>query len=547
MRDKKDIIFLILACLIFLIAANVYNLKTDVFGAPDEFSHFEYIRYLNLNYHLPVYIDKITFWEAHQPPFYYLLLSPIDLILKNKITISSEVRLLRFCSSLLSVLTIMFAFFIAKTLFKNERLIYYSITLLFAFWPMFLFISGVLNNDNLVNLLGVVMLYLLVKYNTNAGTKSADIRITNADLLICGMIAGLAILTKMTLYPAALFFLAFIFWNNRYNLKNYFRFCLLPAAIILLIWVIRNLIFIGDAWGLKYANKFWQGQYKNLLEWQNFWVWMKDLTMNFWGVFGQANIGLEQKYYDYFIKFIVFILLLSPIILIFYFKKDKQIFKSLLICLLFFVILFNGVFYYSLEKYQPQGRYLLSGLFCIVLLIILTLFWLMPKKNYLIIPYLIILCLTIVNYNAFKQIDWKNARREVVLAEGKNDLLSKKWLAKSGKWKKKNNYYIYKKKKNNSYLLSDANLRLDTNEINKIFFKLKSKDFKRIKLSWKYFGERDFSEENVAQKKIKPNNRWQRFKIKFKNLKENDLIQIVKIELDKNKTGKIKFDAIRIQ
>lgn len=244
MKNKVDAIFLILICGIFLIVVNIYNFKTEKFSAPDEFGHFEYIRFLNNNHHFPTLTNKTSFWEAHQPPLYYLFLSPIDLALKNRISIDNEVRLLRFVSSFFGVLSIIFAFLTAKLLFKGKRTVYYSLTLAFSFWPMFLFISGVLNNDSLANLLGIAMIYCLVKYNkgkynTNLQIdanqricKSDELQCSRIDLLICGMIAGLAFLTKLTLYPVAIFFLIIIFWKSRHEWRNFLKFTLSPALII---------------------------------------------------------------------------------------------------------------------------------------------------------------------------------------------------------------------------------------------------------------------------------------------------------------------------
>jgi len=539
MKNKVDAIFLILICGIFLIVANIYNFKTEKFAAPDEFGHFEYIRFLNNNHHFPTLTNKTSFWEAHQPPLYYLFLSPIDLVLKNQISIDNEVKLLRFCSSFLGILSIIFVFLTAKLLFKGKRTIYYSLTLAYSFWPMFLFISGVLNNDALANLLGIMMIYLLVLISRMPLAAN-----NNKLLLIYGVIAGMAFLTKLTLYPVIIFFLMIIFWKNRQNFRNFLKLTLSPAVIICFAWLFRNLIFVGDIFGLEYANKFWKGQHRDLWDFDNFITWLNELVKNFVGVFGHANIGFDPKYYDYFFYFLILIAILLPISLFLIWKKQREKFNIILIIFLFFVVTFLTTFYYSLDNYQPQGRYLLPALFSVTLAFVLSLNILFSKAKY-ILPIFILVILVLSNRNAFKHIDWTNNHKEIISNDEKYNLISKKWIARYGKWKKNNKNYVLDIKKKNSFLRSNPNLRLDTNLVKSLSVNLKTAEFKKLKVEYRYIGDKDFLSDNSVIKKIHNDGKWHAYEFDL-NLRKNDLVQIVRLNFSGSKKGKVEFKKIEI-
>ncbi|MFA6296328.1 MAG: DUF2142 domain-containing protein [Patescibacteria group bacterium] len=573
MKNKVDAIFLILMCGIFLIVANIYNFKTEKFSAPDEFSHFEYIRFLNNNHHFPALTNKTSFWEAHQPPLYYLFLSPIDLVLKNKILIDSEIKILRFFSSLLGVLTVIFAFLTAKLLFNppssclrfgygrqacgttadKERIIYYSLTLAFCFWPMFLFISGVLNNDVLANLLGVMMLYFVVKHNTNiriyandTNMRIGELRFFNLDLFVCGVIAGLAFLTKLTLYPFAMLFLIIIFWKNRNNWKDYLKFTLSPALIVCFAWMFRNLIFVGDIFGLKFANKFWEGQHRDLWNFNNFVTWLNELFKNFLGVFGQANIGFDPKYYDYFLYFLILVAILLPVSLFLIWKKQKDKFNIVLIIFLFFIVAFLTTFYYSLDNYQPQGRYLLPALFSAMLMFVLAINIIFAGKLKFIMPVLILIILAFLNKNAFLHIDWTNEHKPLISNDEKYNLISKKWIAKNSKWKNKNKNYVLKINKKDAFLRSDPNLRLDTNVVKCLKLKLKNTEFKKLKVEFRYLGDKDFLSSNSVIKKIHKDGKFHAYEFDF-DLRKNDLVQIIRLDFVGSKKGSVEFKKIMIE
>jgi len=366
----------------------------------------------------------------------------------------------------------------------------------------------------------------------------------NKLLLIYGVIAGMAFLTKLTLYPVIIFFLMIIFWKNRQNFRNFLKLTLSPAVIICFAWLFRNLIFVGDIFGLEYANKFWKGQHRDLWDFDNFITWLNELVKNFVGVFGHANIGFDPKYYDYFFYFLILIAILLPISLFLIWKKQREKFNIILIIFLFFVVTFLTTFYYSLDNYQPQGRYLLPALFSVTLAFVLSLNILFSKAKY-ILPIFILVILVLSNRNAFKHIDWTNNHKEIISNDEKYNLISKKWIARYGKWKKNNKNYVLDIKKKNSFLRSNPNLRLDTNLVKSLSVNLKTAEFKKLKVEYRYIGDKDFLSDNSVIKKIHNDGKWHAYEFDL-NLRKNDLVQIVRLNFSGSKKGKVEFKKIEI-
>lgn len=304
------------------------------------------------------------------------------------------------------------------------------------------------------------------------------------------------------------------------------------------------MIFVGDVLGLKYANKFWKGQHRDLWSFDNFITWLNELAKNFIGVFGQANIGFDPKYYDYFLYFLILIALLLPISLFLVWRKQREKFYIILIIFLFFVVAFLTTFYYSLDNYQPQGRYLLPALFSAILAFVLSLSILFYKAKYLL-PIFVLIVLVFLNRNAFKHIDWTNDHKEIISNNEKYNLISKKWIVRYGKIRRNNKNYVLDIKKRNSFLRSYPNLRLDTNLVKSLSVNLKTAEFKKLKVEYRYIGDKNFLSSNSVIKKIHNDGKFHTYEFNL-NLRKNDLVQIIRLNFFGSKKGKVELKKIKI-
>ncbi|MEW5800936.1 MAG: DUF2142 domain-containing protein [bacterium] len=208
---------------LFVFFSLAFSLTVPVFDAPDEPYHFEYIRFLAEHKNLPNQtVEELSLTtEGFNPPLYYLIEAiPLHILSKDNasdigihtvrdlmqfaydpeagfseriypplnpdyiklgkgqqrnmfLTTSQDrfpfsgsirvIHILRLISIIFGSLTVFFAFRIAEALFPDRRNIALLTAALCGFNPQFTFLSGVLNNDNLVTLLSTMSLYLLTK------------------------------------------------------------------------------------------------------------------------------------------------------------------------------------------------------------------------------------------------------------------------------------------------------------------------------------------------------------------------------------------------
>ena len=178
----------ILALFVFL--ATSYSVIVPLGEAPDEVPHFTYIRYIARNGRLPVGAEE---HEGFQPPLYYLIgaastfwidtsdyairangdysftddLPPFNLLLHT--TEESfpyhgwalAWHIIRLLSVAMGATTEWATYWNPREVFPKDKYVAVGAAAFNAFLPQFLFISGVINNDNLAACLSALMLSLI--------------------------------------------------------------------------------------------------------------------------------------------------------------------------------------------------------------------------------------------------------------------------------------------------------------------------------------------------------------------------------------------------
>ncbi|MCP4418646.1 MAG: glycosyltransferase family 39 protein, partial [Chloroflexi bacterium] len=297
---------------LFILLGVSYALITPVFEASDELWHYPMIRHLADGNPLPVQVfdpAQAGPWkqEASQPPLYYYLgaaltfwidASDMETIrwenphVDNGILTSDgninltihnpdwspwqgmllAVRIVRLFSVLLGTATVYLTYLIGKELVPKRPEIALGAAALNAFTPMFLFISGAVNNDNLA--IPLASLALLIMIRVVSGRYSVTDYWKN--WLLIGTVIGLAILTKegtFGLLPLALgtIFIAYWkrwdaalrrdgtalhgdgFWREIFRTVGQtavsFLILLLPVILIAGWWYWRNIVLYGDFLG----------------------------------------------------------------------------------------------------------------------------------------------------------------------------------------------------------------------------------------------------------------------------------------------------------
>ena len=347
-----------LILLLFLLIGTSYALLTPPFEASDELWHYPMIQHLGNGQPLPVQVYDPALagpWkqEASQPPLYYYLgalatfwvdtsdmahvrwLNPhVD---NGVITADGNtnlaihppewsqwrgsllaVRLVRLLSVLLGAGTVYLTYLIGLEVAPQRPWLALGAAVLNGFTPMFLFISGAVNNDNLAIPLASLGVLLLIRMVTQPPARP-----WLATLLI-GAVIGAAVLTKqgtIGLLPLAwgtFFIYQWVVANQLVSqsasqpirnpqsaihnpqsqlllafLRSLAQFALMAMPVVLIAgwWYGRNIQLYGDllGWSAFIAVLGERETAAPLAQlWQERWGFM----LAYWGLFGGVNIPL---------------------------------------------------------------------------------------------------------------------------------------------------------------------------------------------------------------------------------------------------------------
>ncbi len=364
MSERK---WLALILILFVFLGILYAVVTPPFEASDELWHYPMIRHLADGNPLPVQVFDPALagpWkqEASQPPLYYYLGAALtfwidasdmaDVRLENPhvdnglITEDGNtnlvvhdpqanpwqgtllaVRLVRLMSVLMSAGTVYLTYRIARAASGGRPEIALGAAAVNAFLPMFLFISGAVNNDNLAILLASTALFLMISIVAGKERRPAQeadgaaVWKKGGAWLLLGAVLGLALLTKegtIGLLPLAWGTCFVAAWQEgkpaaeqsagetvrRFGailLRSfaYFALVMLPVLLIAGWWYWRNIQLYGDwlGWSAFIAVLGQRAHPASL--WQ-LWGERRGFLMAYWGLFGGVNLPMPGWVYTIF-------------------------------------------------------------------------------------------------------------------------------------------------------------------------------------------------------------------------------------------------------
>ncbi len=356
----------------------VYAVFTPTFNAPDEQSHYNYIKYLAENKELPIQTNKTNSvsndWEYYQPPLYYSLMafaySTANYLTSN---ISYIVIILRLINILFWLLTIYFSLqFLNIIISKNNYLKIFTLTIV-SLLPSYTFSSSAINNDNLLIALGSIIIYISAK------------PLTLRSAIILGILLGMSILTKLSAVIFFIYFVILLIYSiirakpTNINICNY----ILILAIGTIMWLpmgIRNVYIYGSMTAEDIANipYIWSSSYQAIISSLIY------LQKSFWAISGIYNN--ISSYFPLIGIFIFANALIGFITLIFKQKGNlllefadyQGIILSLWLAVVVDIIL---IFRFGILYGQSQGRFLFPLLVPISLWLALSIKSLFRFKN----------------------------------------------------------------------------------------------------------------------------------------------------------------------
>jgi len=412
---------LCLLLLAFVGLGTLYSVITPLFEASDELWHYPYVKHLADGKGLPVQsLEQEGLWrqEGSQPPLYYALGAlltfwintddlgqvrrpnpharigdPLPLGNKNMVIHSPReafpwqgttlaVHLVRLLSVLMSVVTVLLVYRIGRELFPKREALALGAAAFTAFNPMFIFISGSVNNDNLVTMLSTGIILFLIQILMHAGQPSLRRK------LVLGLVLGLAALSKVSalgLFPLTACVLALKARRKRFlsDLARDLALVFGVAGLVAGWWYLRNFLLYGEPTGLRMMVAVAGARHpvptlRQLAgEWRGF-------VMSYWGFFGGMNVPAEPWFYR---SLNLLALLAGTGLVIFILRQlaGRERLSSLTLVGLgllaaWLLIEFVGLVRWTMMTIASQGRLLFPAIASINVLMALGLWELVPRR-----------------------------------------------------------------------------------------------------------------------------------------------------------------------
>jgi len=325
-----------LILVLFTILSATYSVVVPPFEASDEKWHYPMVKYIADNWALPVQEPGVeTPWrqEGSQPPLYYFIAalatcwidtSYMDAVRRLNLYVDAgatpdgnvnlvvhnperesfpwrgtvlAIHLIRFLSVLMGTAAVYLTYLIAREVLPDRPALALGAAAIHAFTPMYVFISGSVNNDNLVVPLCSLALLMLIKLASGdfAGGKLV------IGYLSLGFVLGLAALTKTSALPLTVL-TALVVGVRAVRNRSWSEFflgglaTLAPFLAIAGWWFLRNLQLYGDLFGLDVFIEI-LGQRDVPADLAQLWRERYSFLAGYWGNFGGLNVPMPAWTY----------------------------------------------------------------------------------------------------------------------------------------------------------------------------------------------------------------------------------------------------------
>lgn len=340
--------------LAFVIVAMAYSIVNPLYEATDELRHYRFVRVIGTTGQLPVQGQEPCRSQSHHPPLFYALAAlptfwidtgkdicytppsnpfwayrywEVGRDNKNQYLHGPDedfpwhgealaVHIMRAVNVLIGAGVVWLTWATAKVMWPRRTAMALGGTAFVAFNPMFLYMSGGINNDIIAALSGAAVVFACVRL------LAQPRRLSWRWGIVFGGLYGLALMSKFNLAPMIALMAgasAWVAWRSTGNESKRagqaplstggrWRSALrlwLPVMIVTVVvtsliagwWFIRNQLLYGEPTGFQEVTELWG--VRNPLE--SFWVAVSELPYawtTLWGRFGFGQIPLPQSIYD---------------------------------------------------------------------------------------------------------------------------------------------------------------------------------------------------------------------------------------------------------
>lgn len=400
-RSKPDRFAALIAAAFFLLATT-YSIITPIFESPDELWHYPFVWHVARTGQLPVQDPtQPQLWahEGSQAPLYYilagLLTAPIpaddlpSLLYRNphadigvvspdgnvNIVVHTArerwpwqgavlaIHVARLFSALLGTGTVLAVYALGRVLWPERKSFALLAMVFVAFNPMFIFIAGSVNNDNMITLIASLTLWQLISLLVSEPDEPPLWRFA-----VLGILAGLAAISKLSgLAMVGLVGLSLLWWGLR---RRSWRIALLGNGLVGVLtiaiagwWYWRNISLYGDWSGTQNILAIMAPRTftPTLAQWL---VEAAGLLRSFWGVFGYFSVLMPAPVY--WLLNGLLLIGVAGLLAALLPGQSKKISPRLRrvwpVLLLWMILMFIGLIRYTLLIPSSQGRLLFPAM-----------------------------------------------------------------------------------------------------------------------------------------------------------------------------------------
>jgi 4-amino-4-deoxy-L-arabinose transferase-like glycosyltransferase len=411
----------ILILMAHLVLGALYSVVVPIWEAHDEWGHYAFVRYLASERAFPPPGTKLVerYDESVQPPLYYILgalgtfwintddgLEPT----MNPFATTGDgtggvnfavhrweaesfpyrgtvlsIHVTRLVSVLLSTLVVWTTYLIGRSMFPAREELTLGAMAINAFWPQFLFMGSVVNNDIMVTAFASLVLFFVLRIVIHETAFR--------DWLALGLCLAGAFASKrnaLSLFPLVLVGLSISAIRELKKIPAPLRWVLVAMFVLsaaLASWLFQNVIlrlpyFQAYARTLSRLHVFfYPSTITERVNWHSILDTSQYAFITFWAVFGWGNIGVETWIYD----LVAFVCLLASLGLVIFFIREPRPRAKLglliLIADIFFIValpMYRSV--YLDEIFLMPGRYILPTITAVSVLLSVGLAAPMPAR-----------------------------------------------------------------------------------------------------------------------------------------------------------------------